>query len=86
MHYILPADPASGNSFKLNSLRARAKRRGYWITRDRHTGTWSLVDAGLKRPLVGLQNIKLIDIARAILTLPVNGNGTKHKGRGGQDD
>ena len=56
MHYILPANPTSG-SFQLNSLRARAKRRGYWITHDRHAGTWSLVDADLRRPLVGLQKI-----------------------------
>jgi hypothetical protein len=76
MHYIVPADPhTSGSLFKLNSLRARARRRGYWITHDRHAGTWSLVDAGLKRPLVGLQNINLIEIAHAILDLPVNGNG-----------
>jgi hypothetical protein len=83
MHYIVPADPTSGTPFKLSSLRARAKRRGYWITRDRHADTWSLIDADLKRPLVGLQNINLIDIARAIFALPANGNTTKHKGRGG---
>jgi hypothetical protein len=77
MHYIVSADPTSG-PLKLNSLRARAKRRGYWITHDRHTGTWSLIDADLKRPLVGLQNSNLIDIARAILALPTNG---KHNGR-----
>jgi hypothetical protein len=65
MHIILPANPTSG-SFQLNSLRARARRRGYWITHDRHAGTWSLVDADLRRPLVGLQNVPLIDIARAI--------------------
>ena len=80
MHYIVPADPTSGSSVKLPTLRARARRRGYWITRDRHAGTWSLVDADLKRPLVGLQNINLIDIARAILTLPANGDATKHNG------
>ena len=51
-----------------------------WITHDRHTGTWSLIDADLKRPLVGLQNSNQIDIARAILALPTNG---KHNGRGG---
>jgi len=55
--------------------RARAKRHGYWITHDRHTGTWSLVDVDLKRPLVGLHNSNLVDIARAILALPSNGNG-----------
>jgi hypothetical protein len=79
MHYIVSADPTS-SSFKLSSLRARARRYGYWITHDRHAGTWSLVDADLKRPLVGLQNINLIDIARVIFALPANT--TKHKGRG----
>jgi hypothetical protein len=74
MHYIVPADPTS-NSFRLSSLRARAKRRGYWITRDRHAGTWSLIDVDLRRPLVGLQNVGLVEIARAISTLPGNGNG-----------
>jgi len=79
MHYIVPADPTSG-SLKLKSLRTRAKRRGYWITHDRHANTWSLIDADLQRPLVSLQNINLIDIVRAILALPTNGNSTKHRG------
>ena len=74
MHYIVPSDPAS-SPLKLYTLRARAKRHGYWITHDRHTGTWSLVDVDLKRPLVGLHNSNLVDIARAILALPSNGNG-----------
>jgi len=69
-HYIVHSDPTS-SSFRLNSLRARARRRGYWITHDRHAGTWSLVDADLKRPLVGLQNVSLIDIARVIFALRV---------------
>jgi len=80
-HYIVPSDPTS-RSLKLGNLRARARRHGYWITHDRHANTWSLIDADLKRPLVGLQNINLIDIARAIFALPVNGNTTKHKDKG----
>jgi len=52
-HYIIPADPRS-RGLKLGSLHARARRHGYWITHDRHAGTWSLIDADLKRPLVGL--------------------------------
>jgi hypothetical protein len=80
-HCIIPGDPTNGAPVRLNSLRARARRRGYWITHDRHTGTWSLVDVDLQRPLVGLQNINLVDIARAIFALPANWNA--HKGRGG---
>ena len=74
-HYIIPADPRS-RGLKLGSLHARVRRHGYWITHDRHAGTWSLVDADLRRPLVGLQSVPLIDIARAI-TAP---RGNAHRG------
>lgn len=67
--YICPADPATG-PIKLNNIKARAKRRGYAISHNKYTDTWSLVDVHLKRPLVGYDDVNLIEVVRAVLSLP----------------
>ena len=67
--YICPADPATG-PIKLNNIKARAKRRGYAISHNKYTDTWSLVDVHLKRPLVGYDDVDLIEVVRAVLSLP----------------
>ena len=67
--YICPADPATG-PIKLNNMKARAKRRGYAISHNKYTDTWSLVDIHLKRPLVGSDDVDLIEVVRAVLSLP----------------
>jgi hypothetical protein len=68
MLYVLHADPASPPA-SLNCLRERARRAGYLISVDRCTGTFSLVDARLRLPLLGLDHVSLPEIARAIETV-----------------
>jgi hypothetical protein len=63
--YVLPAE-ASRASLSLPVLRERARRRGLLIAADRTTGTFSLVDARLRCPLVGLDRVGLPDIAQAV--------------------
>jgi hypothetical protein len=74
--YYVPGDPAT--PLKINSLRIRARRRGYWIGHDRAADYWSLVDARLKRPLVGFNGVGLAEIARVILTMSAP-RPTRHK-------
>jgi len=71
MIYILPANP-SIPAISLSRLRARARRGGYRILQDRPTGTYSLVDAKLNLPLLGLDRVELVDIARAVEAVRTN--------------
>ena len=65
MIYVIPADPTSP-IISLRSLRCRAKRAGYCIARDRYAETYSLIDARLRIPLLGLDHVGLPEIAHAI--------------------
>ena len=65
MIYVLPADPSSPPS-SLKCLRERARRAKYLIAADHYTGTFSLIDARLRRPLAGLEHVDLPAIAHAI--------------------
>jgi hypothetical protein len=65
MLYVLPRNPASP-TLSLPRLRAHARRAGYKIVRDLLSGTFSLVDAQLGLPLVGLDHVELPQIASAI--------------------
>jgi hypothetical protein len=67
MLYVLPANPASPKS-SLKSLRQTARRAGYLIAADYTTGTFTLVDARLRLPLLGLDHVGLPEIAHAIRT------------------
>ena len=66
MLYILPRDPTTSPPVSLKTLRERARREHYLIATDRTTGTFSLVDARLHRPIAGLEHIDLPSIACAI--------------------
>jgi hypothetical protein len=67
MHYIVRANPTSPIiSLTLRRLRARAKRAGYRVTWDRYRQTYSLVDAQLCRPLLGLDHVALSAIVDAV--------------------
>jgi hypothetical protein len=68
MHYVLPANPASPKS-SLKRLRENARRAGYLIAADYVTGTFTLVDARLRLPLLGLDHVGLPAIAHAIQTV-----------------
>jgi hypothetical protein len=46
-----------------------ARRFGYLIAADYVTGTFTLVDARLRLPLLGLDHVGLPEIARAIETV-----------------
>jgi hypothetical protein len=63
MIYFLKAAPASAIS--LNLLREQAGRAGYLIACGRGS-TFSLIDARLHRPLIGLDHVTLAEIARAV--------------------
>jgi hypothetical protein len=63
--YVIPADPTSP-LISLPCLRRRAKRVGYHISRDHYAETFSLVDARLRIPLLGLDHVGLSEIANAI--------------------
>jgi hypothetical protein len=63
--YLLPCDTATP-IISLPCLRSRAKRAGYRIARDRYTETYSLIDARLHIPLLGLDHVGLPEIANAI--------------------
>jgi hypothetical protein len=63
--YVIPADPTSPK-ISLRCLRSRAKQVGYCIARDRYAETFSLVDARLRIPLLGLDHVGLNEIANAI--------------------
>jgi hypothetical protein len=65
MIYLLPANPLHPIK-SLKRLREQARRAGYLVNRDRHTGTWSLIDARLHLPLLGLDRVGLPAIAQAI--------------------
>jgi hypothetical protein len=65
MRYLLPANPASPST-SLKQLRGRARRDGYLIAADYCTGTFTLVDARLRLPLLGLDHVGLPEIAHAI--------------------
>ena len=65
MLYVLPADPASPKS-SLKTLRKTARRAGYLIAADYTTDTFTLVDARLRLPLLGLNHVGLPEIANAI--------------------
>jgi hypothetical protein len=68
MLYVLPANPASPKS-SLKNLRESARRAGYLIAADYVTGTFTLVDARLRLPLLGLDHVGLAAIAHAIETV-----------------
>ena len=68
MLYVLPANPTSPLA-SLKRLRESARRAGYLISHDRCTETFSLVDARLHLPLLGLDHVGLPEIARAIESL-----------------
>jgi hypothetical protein len=63
-HYVIPAAPTTPLS--LPRLRARAKRAGYQVARDRYSNTFSLIDARLRVPLAGFDHVGLPEIARAV--------------------
>ena len=65
MIYLIPANPTSP-PVSLPSLRRRAKSVGYRIARDRYAETFSLIDARLRIPLLGLDHVSLPEIAHAI--------------------
>jgi hypothetical protein len=65
MNYLLPAEPARA-SVSLPAIRERARRRGLLIARDRTNGLFSLVDARLRLPLLGLDRVGLADVAQAV--------------------
>ena len=65
MIYVIPADPTSP-PVSLPNLRRRAKLAGYRVARDRYAETYSLVDARLHIPLLGLDHVGLPEIANAI--------------------
>ena len=67
MIYVIPGDPTSPK-ISLRCLRSRAKAAGYRIARDRYAETYSLIDAGLRIPLLGLDHVGLPEIAHAIQT------------------
>ena len=67
MVYIVPESPTSP-IISLAALRTRAGQCGYHITHDRHD-TWSLIDARVGLPLVGLDHVTLVEIVRAIETV-----------------
>lgn len=75
MIYFVPSNPASP-PVTLPCLRSRARRAGYRVAADRYAPTFSLVDARLRRPLLGLDHVGLNDIARAVeviqATRPIN--------------
>jgi len=68
MQYLLPANPASPSP-SLKQLRERARCSGYLIAADYCTGTFTLVDARLRLPILGLDHVGLPEIARAIETV-----------------
>jgi hypothetical protein len=72
VHYIVPRNPSS-SALSLHRLQARARHAGYRVLQDRGTGTFSLVDARLNLPLLGLDRVELIEIARAIVALVEGG-------------
>jgi hypothetical protein len=63
--YILPQECTSP-PLSLPNLRRRAKRVGYRISRDPYSATFSLIDARLRIPLLGLDHVGLSEIARAV--------------------
>jgi hypothetical protein len=65
MIYLLPAHPATPG-LSLSCLRSRARRAGYRVARDRYAGTFSLIDARLRLPLLGLDHVGLSEIANAV--------------------
>jgi len=65
MQYLLSANPASPTT-SLKQLRERARYVGYLIAADYCTGTFTLVDARLRLPLLGLDHVGLPEIAHAI--------------------
>jgi len=65
MQYLLAANPASPTT-SLKQLRERARCAGYLVAADRCTGTFSLVDARLRVPLLGFEHVGLPEIAHAI--------------------
>jgi hypothetical protein len=68
MQYLLSANPASPST-SLKRLRERARCAGYLIAADYCTGTFTLVDARLRLPILGLDHVGLPEIARAIETV-----------------
>ena len=65
MQYLLAANPASPST-SLKQLRERARCTGYLVAADRCTGTFTLVDARLRVPLLGFEHVGLPEIAHAI--------------------
>ena len=74
MNYFIPADPSNQAMCTTTArLRGRARRTGYQVARDRYSNTFSLIDARLHRPLLGLDHVALPEIARAIEAARSNG-------------
>jgi hypothetical protein len=69
--YVLPIDPSSP-PISLSCLRARAKRVGFRIARDRYSDTFSLIDARTGLPLLGLDHVGLAPVANAIEAVRTN--------------
>ena len=65
MQYYFPANPASPST-SLKRLREQARCAGYLIAADHCTGDFTLVDARLRLPLLGLDHVGLPQIAHAI--------------------
>jgi hypothetical protein len=65
MHTVLFANPASPPA-TLKSLRERARRDNYLIAADCATGTFSLIDARLHRPIAGYEHVDLPTIAHGL--------------------
>jgi hypothetical protein len=78
MLYVLPADPATPKS-SLKTLRQTARRAGYLIAADYTTDTFTLVDARLRLPLLGLNHVGLPEIAHAIEAVRTARYATKPK-------
>jgi hypothetical protein len=71
VNYILPSNPTSP-PVSLSCIRSRARRKGYRVVFDRSTQTYSLVDARLSLPLLGLDRVELVEIARAVESVRTN--------------
>ena len=65
MQYMIAQNPATP-TLSLARLRSRARRSGYRVARDRYANTFSLIDARLHVPLLGLDHVGLPEIAHAV--------------------
>jgi hypothetical protein len=66
MHYALSARLTSPPTTSLKAIRERARRHGYLLSTDYTTSAFTLVDANLRLPILGLDHVGLPEIACAI--------------------